>query len=296
VGRELLTRVTIDGARRERVRVHLDSRTLQIGGRPSVAVALSGVQALDVRGSELRLATADGIFEIELGDQAAAWAAKIRSPPSRAQKLGLAAGQRVALVGIEDATLKAEVSSAGARRAEPGSGVDLIFLGAETSGDLASLPGLVKQLAPAGALWVVRRKGPDAALAEGDVRAAVRAAGLVDVKVVAFSETHSADKFVFPVSARAVRALAAAGKKTASRLAPKTERRAAETPPGDRDAPRPTARASARRTAKKPVAALPVTGKPPAPRQAKKRSGQTGSTRKRASPKAGARQRATPKR
>jgi hypothetical protein len=280
----LLTRVTIDGARRERVRVHLDSRTLQIGGRPSLAVALSGVQALDVRGSELRLATPDGIFEIELGDQAATWAAKIRSPPSRAQKLGLAAGLRVALVGLEDAELKAEVSAAGARRAEPGRGVDLVFVGAETSDDLASLPRLVEQLAPAGALWVVRRKGPGAALAEADVRAAARAAGLVDVKVVAFSETHAADKFVFPVSARAVRALAAAGKKTVARLAGRTGKRATETPTREQEATRLAAPQT--RAAKQPTATTPATSERSGARQAKKPAAAAPTARKRAPAKA----------
>jgi hypothetical protein len=310
VGRELLTRVTIDGARRERVRVQLDSRTLQIGGRPSLAVALSGVQALDVRGSELRLATPDGIFEIELGEQATAWAARIRSPPSRAQKLGLAAGQRVALVGLEDAALKAEVSQAGARRAEPGSGVDLIFLGAETSADLAQLPRLAERLAPAGALWVVRRKGPGAALAEGDVRAAARAAGLVDVKVVAFSETQSADKFVFPVSAKAMRALAAAGKKTVARLAAKAAKRPPGTPERPEDAPRPAAREARTMTAERgrtrPNAVTPATGKRPAAQRAKKRAAARPAAKKRpaarpaakkrAAAKPAARKRATPKR
>lgn len=295
MGRELLTRVTIDGARRERVRVHLDSRTLQIGGRPSLAVALSGVQALDVRGSELRLATPDGIFEIELGDQAAAWAAKIRSPPSRAQKLGLAAGLRVALIGLDDAALKAEVSASGARRVEPGGGVDLIFLGAEASGDLAPLPGLVEKLAPAGALWVVRRKGRGATLAEGDVRAAARAAGLVDVKVVAFSETHSADKFVFPVSARAVRALAAAGKKTVARLAARTERRAPET--SEREASRPAGRAAAPVTSKRvgTKAARPATARRSAPKPANERAAPRPSPKKRAASKPSSKKRAAAK-
>ena len=272
MGRELLTRVTIDGARRERVRVHLDSRTLQIGGRPAVAVALSGVQALDVRGSELRLATADGIFEIELGEQAAAWAAKIRSPPSRAQKLGLTAGQRVMIVGLDDPSLDAEVRAAGAHRAKPGSGVDVLFLGVETSDDLARLPRWVDDMAAAGAVWVVRRKGRGAALAEADVRAAARAAGLVDVKVVAFSETHSADKFVFPLVARAGRAPAAA-----ARPAKRAAGRAREARLPERSAP---ARASSERPAKKRA-----TPRRPAKAALQKRPAKAPAPRKRSPPK-----------
>jgi hypothetical protein len=40
-------------------------------------------------------------------------------------------------------------------------------------------------------------------ITEGDVMAAGKAAGLVDVKVVRFSETHTAEKFVIPVALRA---------------------------------------------------------------------------------------------
>ena len=47
----------------------------------------------------------------------------------------------------------------------------------------------------------VRRKGRKD-LTEGDVRAAGKAAGLVDVKVVRFSDTHTAEKFVIPVADR----------------------------------------------------------------------------------------------
>jgi hypothetical protein len=53
-------------------------------------------------------------------------------------------------------------------------------------------------------VWVIRPKGrPD--ISERAVMAAGKAAGLVDVKVVSFSPTHTAEKFVIPVKARAVK-------------------------------------------------------------------------------------------
>ena len=56
-------------------------------------------------------------------------------------------------------------------------------------------------LKPNGALWVIRPKGrPE--ISEAAVRAAGRAAGLVDVKVVGFSPTHTAEKFVVPLAKR----------------------------------------------------------------------------------------------
>jgi hypothetical protein len=56
-------------------------------------------------------------------------------------------------------------------------------------------------LKPNGALWIIRPKGrPE--ISERAAMAAGKAAGLVDVKVVGFSQTHTAEKFVIPVSAR----------------------------------------------------------------------------------------------
>jgi len=56
-------------------------------------------------------------------------------------------------------------------------------------------------LAPTGALWIVRPKGT-AAISDADVIAAGKIAGLVDVKVVRFSDTHSAEKLVIPLAKR----------------------------------------------------------------------------------------------
>jgi hypothetical protein len=56
-------------------------------------------------------------------------------------------------------------------------------------------------LKPNGALWIVRPKGrPE--ISERAVMAAGKAAGLVDVKVVSFSATHTAEKFVIPLAKR----------------------------------------------------------------------------------------------
>jgi hypothetical protein len=65
---------------------------------------------------------------------------------------------------------------------------------------------LRSNLTPDGALWVIRPRGrPE--ISEQAVMAAGKAAGLVDVKVVRFSETHTAEKFVIPLARRAQRAI-----------------------------------------------------------------------------------------
>ena len=69
--------------------------------------------------------------------------------------------------------------------------------------DLERMERLKEALQPAGALWVVRPRG-NPAITETQVMAAGKAAGLVDVKVVRFSETHTAEKFVRRLSDRPV--------------------------------------------------------------------------------------------
>jgi hypothetical protein len=155
----------------------------------------------DVRAEEGTLVVDHGgeTTAFELGHQAARWADRIRNPKSAIDKLGVKPGQRVALRGVEADGFAAELEARGAELAE--ADVDHLFVAVETHEDLASLPRLVPTIARDGALWTLRRKGRKD-LTEADVRAAGQAAGLVDVKVVRFSDTHTAEKFVIPVADR----------------------------------------------------------------------------------------------
>ena len=202
MGRQLETTVSVAGVTRRAVSVHLDSQALQISGRPRIAVAFGEISRVEVDGGSLTLATPRGLLVIQAGEQAEAWAAKIRTPPTRAKKLGLRAGARVTISGLEDPALNAELESAGARLVAAQADLDLIFFGVAEPKELTRLPALVQKLAPDGALWIVRSKGRAASVSEQAVRTAARAAGLVDVKVVSFSATRSADKFVIPVAER----------------------------------------------------------------------------------------------
>jgi len=62
---------------------------------------------------------------------------------------------------------------------------------------LTRIKKLIGSLASAGALWIVYPKGRQE-IKELQVLEAGRAAGLVDVKVVSFSATHTALKFIRP--------------------------------------------------------------------------------------------------
>ena len=83
----------------------------------------------------------------------------------------------------------------------PAKDCDIIFLGAGTAGELAKIKNLTAFLKKDGALWIIYPKGQKA-ITEGDVLAAGRKAGWKDVKVVGFSETHTALKFVLPLAKR----------------------------------------------------------------------------------------------
>jgi hypothetical protein len=152
--------------------------------------------------------TADGVLELdhdgatstfELGDRAAKWADRITNPKTVIDKLGVKPGQRVVLRGMDVDGFAGDLAARGAELVE--TGADHLFVAVETQDDLAALAGLVPLIARNGAVWTVRRKGRKD-LTESDVMAAGKAAGLVDVKVVRFSETHTAEKFVIPVADR----------------------------------------------------------------------------------------------
>ena len=97
------------------------------------------------------------------------------------------------LTSSSDLRAKAKAFSAG----KPLKDSDLIFMGASESADLAEVGDVLSSLAKSGALWIVYPKGKQE-IQQGQVIEAGRAAGLVDVKVVKFSETHTALKFVWP--------------------------------------------------------------------------------------------------
>jgi hypothetical protein len=119
---------------------------------------------------------------------------------SRLEKLGVKAGLSVLLVGVTDAHFLAELQGGGARVTRTGS-PDVIFCLVETRAALQKLPDLAKRLKRDGALWTIRPKGSPH-VSESDVMKAGKAAGLVDIKVVRFSDTHTAEKFVVPKKLR----------------------------------------------------------------------------------------------
>jgi hypothetical protein len=90
---------------------------------------------------------------------------------------------------------------ANVRTGAPRGEVDVVLFGVKAERELDRVAPLVSKLARDGALWIVRPKGKGG-VAEAAVRAAGLGAGLVDVKVARYSETHTAEKFVIPLAKR----------------------------------------------------------------------------------------------
>lgn len=176
------------------------------GKKPAAArvkILFRDIKSLEAADGWLRIRHSGGSLEIELGPRAEKWAEKIRSPRGLLDKLGVLPGSAVSLVGAADAEFRSQLSARGCAVAEraPARGAALIFLGAESRQDLSRAKSLAGKLAPAGTLWIVYPKGQKH-ITENQVIAAGRAAGLKDVKVVGFSSTHTALKFVIPLAAR----------------------------------------------------------------------------------------------
>lgn len=122
---------------------------------------------------------------------------------SRLDKLGVKRGQRIFVVGIEDADFLKELVGRAPdfSRELPPSKADLIFFGAETVRELGRLKALSRAIQKNGAIWVITPKGRKD-IRDIEVIAVGKAAGLTDNKVVGFSATHTSLRFVIPLARR----------------------------------------------------------------------------------------------
>jgi len=162
--------------------------------------SLSSVVAHD---GELHLKWPDGSAVLELGEQAEKWAHKFLHPKTTVEKLGIKPGLIISAVAMGDKDfvkdLRAQAKSFS--DSKPLTDSNLVFFGGAKASELARAKKLVPSLSSAGALWLVYPKGKQE-ITELQVLNAGRTLGLVDVKVVSFSATHTALKFVRPKASR----------------------------------------------------------------------------------------------
>jgi hypothetical protein len=181
----------------------LETSEILFRGNFRLKIPLSSIKSVKSVDGELRVQTPEGLVVFELGDAAAKWRDKILHPKSRVEKLGVNPGARVSLLGSFDEEFHRELRELNSliTIGKASEDAEWIFFAADSQKDLAHVSKIAKSLKGAAALWIVYPKGRKD-IAENDVIAAGRKAGLKDVKVVGFSATHTALKFVIPVARR----------------------------------------------------------------------------------------------
>jgi hypothetical protein len=199
VGQEMACTASSNGIRASGRALLETDELLFRGDGMRLRIPYTTITAVRATGGVLEVDHDGATSMFELGDKAAGWAHQIAHPKTVIDKLGVKPGQRVVLRGIEADGFAADLTARGAELVD--ADADHLFVMVDTHEDLAGIPGLVPLIARNGAVWTLRPKGRKD-LTEGDVRAAGKAAGLVDVKVVRFSDSHTAEKFVIPVADR----------------------------------------------------------------------------------------------
>jgi hypothetical protein len=201
MGIEVRCRVVIDGERSER-KVLLETDEVLVAGTPRVKIPFRDVSSIDVEPNALTIRWGGREAHLSVGSGAAAWADKIRNPKPLTAKLGIRSGQRITVLGKVDEGFLTSIEALGADLSRhTRAATDLLFFAADRRSDLDRLDELKSTLTSAGAIWILRPKG-GSAITESDVMQAARRAGLVDVKVARFSESHAAEKLVIPKAQR----------------------------------------------------------------------------------------------
>jgi hypothetical protein len=181
----------------------LETSEVLFRGEFRLKIPFASIKSAKAVDGELHLQTANGLAVFEIGSAAEKWREKILHPKTRIEKIGLKPGAKISLIGNFDADFLSELKSLGAAvtkdkvAPEP----DVVFFAADSLKMLSAVAKITKSLKGATALWIVYPKGQKT-ITENDVIAAGRKTGLKDVKVVGFSATHTALKFVLPLDKR----------------------------------------------------------------------------------------------
>jgi hypothetical protein len=202
MGNEATCRVQF-GNQQSEGKALLETTEILFRGDFRLNIPFSTIKSAKAVEGELRLQTAEGLAIFHLGAAAEKWCGKILHPKSRIEKLGVKPEARVSLLGEFEPGFHRELTglTKSVNKGKVASDSECIFFAGDSKQDLAGLPKIAKALHGAAALWIVYPKDQEH-ITENDVLAAGRKTGLKDVKVVGFSSTHTALKFVIPVAKR----------------------------------------------------------------------------------------------
>ena len=202
MGNEATCRVRF-GKQESEGKALLETNEVLFRGDFRLKIPFSSIKSAKTVDGELRLQTAEGLASFHLGSAAEKWCEKILHPKSRIEKLGVKAEARVSLIGEFEEAFVREVSdlTKSVANGRAASESEHIFLAADSKGDFVVLRKIAKSMRGTAALWIIYPKGQKH-ITENDVLSAGRKSGLKDVKVVGFSPTHTALKFVIPLAKR----------------------------------------------------------------------------------------------
>lgn len=197
------TCVAWQGRKRATGKARLEQDAVYFRGDWRFVLKLADIESVETLRGTLRLTTRVGVTSLELGTEAEKWALKIRYPKSLIDKLGVRPGARVSVLGVRDPAfweqLEARTDDIGRGRLRKDS--DVIVFGLAGKTELQRLSALRAKIKSNGMIWTVWAKGKKA-LREDDVRSYALSCGLVDVKVVSFSEILSGLKLMIPKKLR----------------------------------------------------------------------------------------------
>jgi hypothetical protein len=221
------------GDLRGRGTLSLDDDQLEFAGTFCLSLQLSEITAVRVHRGRLELVWPRGHAAFDLGRAAQDWAEALGTRRSLLDRLSVKPGAVVLVAGVDDFEFRRQLRErasavldwnqalatfahprgvrGGGRHGAPDAageaappttpGADVIFLGLRQPADLQLLQRAEPLVARDGAVWAIHPRG-DEQLGHAEVLAAGRAAGLLDVKVVRFSDSLTAHRFVVPPARR----------------------------------------------------------------------------------------------
>jgi hypothetical protein len=182
----------------------LETNELIFRGEHRLTIPFHRMKSVEANDGELTVVFHGGTASFVIEGKAGKWEEKILHPKSVLDKLGVRQDSRVSVSGVADNAflnqLREKSNTVSVKEMLKES--DIIFYAADSKKELLKLSAFKQFLKANGALWIVSLKGKQAKIKDTDVMAAGKKAGFVDTKVVGFSETHTALKFVIPVSRR----------------------------------------------------------------------------------------------
>jgi hypothetical protein len=171
-------------------KVQLEPTELILRGALKMTIPLAEITSHEARAGQLRITRGKENILIGLGPDALKWAQKIRYPKGRLDKLGIKPFRNELMERTDDVSFT-----------KPKKDTDVVVVALSDKKHLPRLEALRPHIKKNGAIWVIWPKGRKE-FREDDVRAYGPKAGLVDVKVMSFSDTLSGLKMVIPVKER----------------------------------------------------------------------------------------------